>query len=1002
MNKLKVKILCAISGLLLSNSQAMELSSSLDRSSMLGNYMRDNKHRVSDGRVEREYEAARRALGDFKSSEHDIVVLFGIDGVGKSTTGNLLAKKKLTVEHGSIVLPNPPNPGSFKIGLGAEPGTIYPQAVTSGGLTIVDTPSFLNSTQSKERALVNAAFLKSIVEEAKTARIVLVLPESHVTEDDGEKAKKSLDMLKITFDEACLSNSACIVTRTQNSVDELVEIFTKRLTDDGEDTKLLLKQIDIWHREGRLLLMRQLQSSDTTQQDIMWLEDGKTMLTALQSLPITKIKRIDVGPFYSYYEMEKELFVIFENTMFRRLARYKPEYRSADGMMALHIAEAAINRMKSDDFCREFSSDLQQNHMIKILKRLVSGVYDQALGQFRQSDLRNFIADLESKLETRQNYLRNRVESAIKSRVLSIAPGADLSLLSAWSTQVYAWVCEENIAAITDENKERLFVHESYIKFMLEQREMEVMRSLSYHQLRQLQPEQVKALSAKQISAIKSGNISALSKECIACLSDVQITALTNGQILKLSKEQLRALQPNHIKKLSAAQMFQLSWHGLACLAENCIEVLTKAQRAVVYDNVEYKILNMSPQQLKKLDLVQTTNLMNSLVNSMHVMKLFRAEQIEALSQEQIQQISSDLIVYLSKLCLNKLNITMLTPEQKNVYERRKIIVAGDIQKLTAEQIGQLSAKEIEALEPEQIQSLLQSQIQAVKPDKIVLLFQNLSPKQASWVNLSHITNSGVQTKQGLTPVSALVPWLLQEDTLSLIKQHEMGYLSESFIAALEPEQISLIKPEQIAQLLEKQIRAFKPEQIVKLSEVQTKAIPVDKLAYIADSCLARLNKSWMTDDQNSVHDILLMSPLEIAKLSLAQVQAFSQAQVQALSAEQIAALTKEQVHVLPIYGSAASMHGTNIAAMNRINLASYSLLTSEQMDDFTMQRVINIDPWFISPSQMRSLKLEQLGSLLNVACIPYSSLMILTPEQRKYLNQAVQQQLENRENSGV
>lgn len=82
----------------------------------------------------------------------------------------------------------------MKIGLGGDSETQIPRPVLVDGMIFYDLPG-LGDTGGTEINLINAAFIKHIMEYAKTVRFVFVFGEDEITGSRGETFKK---LLRIT------------------------------------------------------------------------------------------------------------------------------------------------------------------------------------------------------------------------------------------------------------------------------------------------------------------------------------------------------------------------------------------------------------------------------------------------------------------------------------------------------------------------------------------------------------------------------------------------------------------------------------------------------------------------------------------------------------------------------------------------------------------------------------------------------------------------------------
>jgi energy-coupling factor transporter ATP-binding protein EcfA2 len=119
------------------------------------------------------------------SQGQDIVVFLGNTGSGKSTLINYLSDIRLIGDRfGRITLLNPNNPRAMAIGHGGAPGTFLPKFIQAGNLLLYDLPGF-RGTGGTATNLVNAYFIKHIIERASTVKLVFVAGFDQITADRG-------------------------------------------------------------------------------------------------------------------------------------------------------------------------------------------------------------------------------------------------------------------------------------------------------------------------------------------------------------------------------------------------------------------------------------------------------------------------------------------------------------------------------------------------------------------------------------------------------------------------------------------------------------------------------------------------------------------------------------------------------------------------------------------------------------------------------------------------
>ncbi|MGV8948677.1 MAG: GTPase [Candidatus Paracaedibacter sp.] len=120
------------------------------------------------------------------SKDKDIVVFLGNTGAGKSTLINYLSEKKLKVNNAfEIELDDPDDLSAMAIGGGSASQTFLPKFIQADALLLYDLPGFMDTRGTAEN-LVNACFIKRIIENAKSAKLVFVVGLDQITANRGD------------------------------------------------------------------------------------------------------------------------------------------------------------------------------------------------------------------------------------------------------------------------------------------------------------------------------------------------------------------------------------------------------------------------------------------------------------------------------------------------------------------------------------------------------------------------------------------------------------------------------------------------------------------------------------------------------------------------------------------------------------------------------------------------------------------------------------------------
>lgn len=164
------------------------------------------------------------------SKGKDIIVFLGNTGSGKSTLINYLSEKELRADDfNNILLANIDDPSAMAIGEGGDSETFLPRFIPVGDLLFYDMPGF-NDTRGTARNLVNACFIKSIIENARSARLVFVVGSDEITAKRGDSIIELLKNVKQLVPNKPVENfSGLIVTKSQVSKIALPDFIDLKL-----------------------------------------------------------------------------------------------------------------------------------------------------------------------------------------------------------------------------------------------------------------------------------------------------------------------------------------------------------------------------------------------------------------------------------------------------------------------------------------------------------------------------------------------------------------------------------------------------------------------------------------------------------------------------------------------------------------------------------------------------------------------------------------------------
>lgn len=164
------------------------------------------------------------------ASGKDIVVFFGKTGAGKSTLINYLTEKPLRrIEGGALEIIGPVAQ-ALSIGHGDNSCTSVPSCMSYQNLLYYDFPGF-NDTRGSINDVFNAFVMKSIIEKAKTVRIVLVASWSEIDAERGTEFAKYMDEISSLIPRRTIEEISCLVITKvkQDDFEDLAEFIRSGL-----------------------------------------------------------------------------------------------------------------------------------------------------------------------------------------------------------------------------------------------------------------------------------------------------------------------------------------------------------------------------------------------------------------------------------------------------------------------------------------------------------------------------------------------------------------------------------------------------------------------------------------------------------------------------------------------------------------------------------------------------------------------------------------------------
>ncbi|KAL4467748.1 hypothetical protein ABPG74_013083 [Tetrahymena malaccensis] len=152
------------------------------------------------------------------SRNRKIVCAFGFTGSGKSTLLNLLCDKPLLVQdqgcYKQIALQNAYDPNNFGIGQSTDSFTVLPQYSEYQGIRFYDFAG-LNDNRGVEYCLLNACYIKQIVEKASSVIFLFVVEQATLDNQRGKEFFDLIEKIKLCLPqiESQLSTNGLVITK---------------------------------------------------------------------------------------------------------------------------------------------------------------------------------------------------------------------------------------------------------------------------------------------------------------------------------------------------------------------------------------------------------------------------------------------------------------------------------------------------------------------------------------------------------------------------------------------------------------------------------------------------------------------------------------------------------------------------------------------------------------------------------------------------------------------
>ncbi len=221
----------------------------------------------------------------------DIVVFLGNTGAGKSTLINYLSGKDLKVDDFGNIVQNSFDPSAMVIGNSDGSETFLPRFVEANGFLFYDLPGF-RDTRGTARNLVNACFIKAIMENARSVRLVFVAGIGEVTEIRGSSFKELYRQATQLIPQKSIETfSALVITKSHVSKDILPKFLEQKLgLAHNEDFPIL----QTWIGQQRIDQVPLPRDGDHE------LPDGprESILNLIEGMGRERINEVNIGVIY--------------------------------------------------------------------------------------------------------------------------------------------------------------------------------------------------------------------------------------------------------------------------------------------------------------------------------------------------------------------------------------------------------------------------------------------------------------------------------------------------------------------------------------------------------------------------------------------------------------------------------------------------------------------------------------------------------------------------------
>lgn len=323
------------------------------------------------------------------SKNKDIVVFLGNTGAGKSTLINYLSNKDLEVgKYNKIVLKNPSDSSALAIGGTRDSVTLLPRLVSVGELLLYDLPGF-GDTRGTAINLVNASFIKGIIENANSTKLVFVVGADQVTSDRGKSFQILLDAAqRLIPGEQLFNFSALIVTKSDQDEEDLFSYL--------EET------IDTEEAIGNLIRKENITQMSTPRIKKINEDERQPILKIIRRIAPQKIKNVNIEVIYPHQisHILKNFYKDEINEIAEHLIKRKTYSEEIDVLQEL-------KKYFENNFFNEIQLSVESSSFINFLKPISKKLYEQSL-----KEIPNDLKSLQKQKLTKISVLLSEMQTA--------------------------------------------------------------------------------------------------------------------------------------------------------------------------------------------------------------------------------------------------------------------------------------------------------------------------------------------------------------------------------------------------------------------------------------------------------------------------------------------------------------------------------------------------------------------------------------------------------------